>query len=388
MAKHDRSGLGSLFTTASNYKSVEHSSGTKDRCRRVILLVDMDYFFAACEELRHPEFSGKPLVVGADPEHGTGRGVVSTCNYTARKYGIHSAMPISSAYKLKPDAIFLPVDFRYYNKESEKVMRILRSQCDNFEQISVDEAFMDISGKFSFYYEALVFAQKIKDEIREKTGLPCSIGVSFNKLLAKMACESAKPNGIRLVTEKDKKRFLSGMPVGELYGVGQKTAAQLEKSGFRTIGDIAKTDKQKLISKFGKYGLSLYFSSNGIDDSSVEETRDIKSVSRETTFKKDTLDKKTLDRTIKKQSVEIVKELNQSLLKFRTVSIKIRYSDFSEHIRSITLKEALNDHTILSETAINLCKEFLQPGKPVRKIGVRASCLSDAKGDIKLTSFQ
>ncbi|MEM0074516.1 MAG: DNA polymerase IV, partial [Candidatus Micrarchaeaceae archaeon] len=176
---------------------------------RLILLIDMDYFFAACEELRRPEIKEKPVVVGADPKNGTARGVVSTCNYIARRYGIHSGMPISMAYRLKPDAVFLPVDDAYYENMSSKVMTIIKKYADRFEQASIDEAFVDVSESAEDYAGALKIANAIKEEIRNSLGLPCSIGIGPSKLIAKMACEAAKPNGIKLVKESEAKNFIA-----------------------------------------------------------------------------------------------------------------------------------------------------------------------------------
>ncbi|MEM3228470.1 MAG: DNA polymerase IV, partial [Candidatus Micrarchaeaceae archaeon] len=185
---------------------------------RIIMLIDMDSFFVACEELRRPEIRGKPVIVGADPKGGSGRGVVSTASYEARKYGIRSGMPISAAYRLKKDAIFLPVDEPYYESVSEKVMAVIRGFSEKFEQVSVDEAYIDVSEKIKDYDSAMAYAKSIKERMLKETGLRCSIGIGPNKLIAKMACEASKPDGIKLVKEDEAKKFLADMPIEKLYG--------------------------------------------------------------------------------------------------------------------------------------------------------------------------
>ena len=183
---------------------------------RTVMLVDMDYFYVACEELRHPEICNVPAVVGMNPKGGTGRGVVMTCNYKAREFGLRSGMPISTAYRLKPDAVYLSLDYDYYEGISKKIMGVIRDFADKFEQVSVDEAFIDVTDRIG-NADAKAYSQKIKDTIFEKVGIKCSVGVGPNKLIAKMACEKAKPNGIMVVKEENVKWFISGMKIADLF---------------------------------------------------------------------------------------------------------------------------------------------------------------------------
>ncbi|MGC8628759.1 MAG: DNA polymerase IV [Candidatus Micrarchaeia archaeon] len=354
---------------------------------RIILLVDMDYFFAACEELRKPELKNKPVVVGADPKNGKGRGVVSTCNYIARKYGIHSGMPISMAYRLKPDAVFLPLDEPYYEHMSDLVMDILKKYADRFEQASVDEAFLDISERVQTYDNALELANKIKNEIMSKLGLPCSIGIGPNKLIAKMACEAAKPNGIKIVKEKEAKEFIANMPVGKLYGIGKKTAAKLESEGYKTVSDLAKANPMKLMDEFGAYGIEIYKNANGIDESEVQESYEVKSIGREKTFEEDTNSLERLEKAIDEMSNEIAKEVARQGFAFSTVTLKLRFSNFDEHLKSKSINYASNSEEEIAKVAKELLKAYYEGELLVRKIGVRVSGLKPFKGQKKLSSY-
>lgn len=353
---------------------------------RAILLVDMDYFFAACEELRNPSLKDKPVVVGADPKNGYGRGVVSTCNYIARRYGIRSGMPISIAYKLKSDAIFLPVDEKYYEDVSSKIMSLLKSFASKFEQVSIDEAFLDISDKVSSYDEAYEYAKKVKDSVREKFNLPCSVGIGPNKLIAKMACEAAKPNGIKLVREEDSKEFLAPLPIEKLYGIGKKSAEKLKEMGFKTVGDLANANKQLLINEFGAFGLEIYEHANGVDEEEVNENYEIKSIGREYTFERDTDDKEEIKRKFSELADEVINDVLKHGFYFKTVTIKLRYESFDEHLHSKSLGYYTQDKNTLEKAGIELF-ESNATGEKIRKVGLRVSTLMKGLGQKRISEY-
>ncbi len=351
---------------------------------RLILLIDMDYFFVACEELRNSEARSRPTIVGTG--NAESRGVVMTCNYEARKYGIRSGMPLSQARSLKKDALFLPEDFEYYESESKKVMALIKEFSDRMEEVSVDEAFVEISNRASNYEEAFEAASELKKKIKERLGLPCSIGISTNKLMAKMACEKAKPDGIKIVKAEDAKDFLKDMPVGKLYGVGIKTRERLERLGYMTVGELANANPMLLRDELGSFGTELINSANGIDESEVIESSEIKSIGRERTFEIDTSDKNVINAEIRKLSEEVFSELMKNGFSFKTVTIKIRYPDFSERLKSRSIRQtrSLDEIVLLAE---KLFEENAEQSRKVRKIGVRVSGLLRQKGQKSIAEF-
>jgi DNA polymerase IV (DinB-like DNA polymerase) len=344
---------------------------------RIILHVDMDSFFASVEMRENPKLIGKPVIVGADPKGGKGRGVVSTCSYEARKYGVHSGMPISRVYKLCPSAVYLLVNFPLYTKASENVMRILRSYAEKFQQVSIDEAYLDVSSVGSFEY-ASELAFKIKREILEKEKLTCSIGVGPSKIVAKIASDYKKPDGLTIIEPSQVKDFLSPLPVRKILGVGKKTEAELKNIGIETIGQLANYDIQKLLSRFGKWSVYLRNLANGIDDSEVREEECCKSISREITFEEDTDDPQVLNQTMDAIVEDVQKALLEEGLLFKTLSIKVRYRGFITHTRAHTLKHFTGDINVIKETSKSLLKEFLA-GKKIRLVGIRLSNLEKVK---------
>lgn len=351
---------------------------------RTIMLVDMDCFFAACEELRHPEIAGRPVIVGADPKGGTARGVVSTCNYPARRLGIHSAMPISMAYRLKPDAVFLPVDYKFYEETSARVMALIRRFASRSEQVSIDEIFIDVSDKVGKYEEAVEYARSIKKEVKEKLGLRCSIGISCNKLLAKMASDAAKPDGIKLVRAEDAKEFMAPLKIGKMYGVGARTEEKLNSEGFIVIGDIAKSSKAKMAGILGSFGIEVYNYANGVDESGLKEAGEVKSIGRERTFEKDTDNAAEVNARIREISNEVFEEAVRQELMFKTITVKIRYSDFSERLKSRSLQHYSQSLGDIVGNAAGLFEKYAEGKKGIRKIGVRISSLSSRKGQRRL----
>lgn len=342
---------------------------------RIIMHVDMDHFFSAVEEREHPEYKGNPVIVGANPKEGKGRGVVSTCNYEARKFKVRSAVPISKAWKLCPQAIYVPVNYKLYGQVSSNIMAILRQYADKFEQMGFDEAFLDVSSRGSFE-EAKKLALEIKKEVLEKERLTCSIGVGPNKIVAKIASDFQKPDGLTVVKEEDVKDFLWPMPVGSLWGVGRKTEQKLHEMNIKTIGDLANYDPSHLIEKFGAiWGTQFHLLANGIDRSEVIEGWETKSMSREFTFEEDTDDKDLIYKTLDKLCEQVYNDVKNSRFHFKTVSIKIRYSNFETHTHSKTLPFLTDRLKDIQKTCHELIEAFLQPNRKIRLVGAKVSKL-------------
>ncbi|PKL69757.1 MAG: DNA polymerase IV [Methanomicrobiales archaeon HGW-Methanomicrobiales-1] len=339
--------------------------------RRIILHLDMDSFYASVEMQENPLLKGKPVVIGADPQHGTGRGVVSTCSYEARAFGVRSAMPISQAYVLCPQAIYLPPHFPRYAKASEAVMAILRSHNFPFQQVSIDEAFLDISPLRSFS-TAADCAVRIKNEILVQLGLTCSIGIAPTKVVAKIASDVNKPDGLTLVKPETLYSFLAPMPVRKIPGVGSKSEAALFELGIRTIKDLVEYDTQELISRFGHSALSLQAITSSTDDDRVEERDGVKSVSRETTFSEDTSDEQVIVATIDALSQDVSRSLIDESLRCRTVTIKVRYTGFVTRTKARTLPHYTNDPKTIRLAAQLLLREMFD-GRKIRLLGIRLS---------------
>jgi len=345
------------------------------RANKIIIHVDMDQFFAAVEEREHPEYRDKPIVVGADPKEGKGRGVVSTCNYEARKYGVRSGMPITKAWKLCPQAVFLPVNYSLYLKVSARLMDILSKYVDKFESWGVDEAFLDVSSRVKDYEEARRLALEIKKEIYEKEKLTCSIGVGPNKLVAKMTSDFQKPDGLTIVEEKDVKAFLDPLDVDKLLWVGRKTAQKLNQLGIKTIGDLARYDPSVLVEKFGVIGTQLYLFAQGIDRSEVGLRGPVKSIGRHLTFEEDTSDWAFVLQTLDKLCEEVYEEVKEYNFLFKTVTITVRYENFETHTHSKTLPFLTNRLEDFLKTAHELMQPYLRPERKIRLIGARVSNL-------------
>ena len=292
---------------------------------RIIFHLDMDHFYTAVEERERPEIQGKPVVVGANPKGGKGRGVVSTSNYIARKAGVRSGMPISHAWRLCPQAVYLPPNFPLYIKVSEEIMATARGFAGKFEQWGIDETFLDVSDKVRDYAEAEALARRIKQEIKAKENLTCSIGVGPNKLIAKVASDFQKPNGLTVVREEEAELFLAPLPVRKLLWVGRKTEAKLKALGLNTIGELAKYDSSRLTAMFGVMGWQMHSMALGVDESEVEEREGVKSISHETTFEEDTADFTMVSQALEELCADVQKETENQNLLFKTVTLKIRY---------------------------------------------------------------
>jgi DNA polymerase IV (DinB-like DNA polymerase) len=338
---------------------------------RIILHLDMDSFYASVEMQAHPELRNKPVVIGADPKQGRGRGVVLTCSYEARAFGIRSAMPVSQAFVLCPQAVYHPPDFPLYSRASTEVMTIIRSYGFRFQQVSIDEAFLDISSLGSFR-NARSLAEQIQETIGTKTGLSCSIGIAQSKLVAKIGSDFKKPAGLTIVEPAGTQAFLAVLPVRKIPGIGRKAELAFFELGIRTIGDLAAYDVQKLVAEFGRGAAALHETALGIDGSDVEEHTETRSISREITFETDTDNPELIAMTLDALSEEIYSGLVQENLSFRTLTVKVRYQGFITRTKARTLSHYTRKKELLRTCAHSLLKEMME-GQKVRLLGIRLS---------------
>ncbi|HLO32868.1 MAG TPA: DNA polymerase IV [Anaerolineales bacterium] len=351
---------------------------------RTILHIDLDAFYCAVEETRNPELRGKAFAVGGRPEE---RGVVASCSYAARRMGVRSAMPMGKALRLSPGLIIVSSRHDLYSEVSHQVMERLHELTPLVEQISIDEAFLDIS---DIREAPELIARKLQARIRTELELPCSIGIASNKMVAKIATEVGKsaalreikaqgevkpPNAVTIVPFGEEKTFLSPLPADMLWGVGPKTSARLTELGIHTIGDIAKWPESELIRMFGENGRDLAHHSKGIDDRPITTERETKSISQEITYSKDVRDELALQKTIHEMSVEVARQLRRNNLVGKTIKLKIRWPDFTTLTRQTTLNRPTDEADEIEEAALNLMKSVRKPNQAVRLIGVGISGL-------------
>lgn len=361
---------------------------------RVVLHVDLDYFYAQCEERENPAIRGKPVVVCVYSGRTADSGAVSTANYVARRFGVKSGIPIVLAKRLlkDEDAVFLPVNHEFYEEVSDSIMNLLREHADSFEQVSIDEAFLDVTKRVNGNFEeAKKLAQKIKEEIMDKEKLTCSIGIGPNKLISKIAAGFRKPDGLTLVKPEDAASFLAPLPVGKLYGVGKKTETVMKKLGIETIGDLANYNPEKLVETFGKT-LGVYFhnAAKGIDEEPVQERGRAESISRIKTLKEDTRDLEVILETINQLCDEVHNKVMQQGLNFRSVGIMAVMTDMSIHSRTKTFETSTNELEALRNAAKELFERLLrqQPEREIRRVGVKASNFEESqKKQTRLIDF-
>lgn len=339
-----------------------------------ILHVDMDAFFAAVEQRDQPELRGKPVIVGGDPHS---RGVVSTCSYEARKYGVHSAMPLREAYMRCPQGVFVPGNFTKYEEVSREIRRIFLRYTPLVEPLSTDEAFLDVHGCERLFGNPVEIGLKIKDDIKRETGLTASVGAAPNKFLAKLASDLQKPDGFCVIPRAQIEQILWPLPVTRLWGVGEKTAEFLLSKGIRTIGMIARLDPRVLENNLGKMGLEMHRLAHGIDDRSVEISYDVKSIGNETTFSEDTGDIEFLETTLLELAEQVGRRLRKSDVMGRTVQIKLRYASFKTITRAKTLARPTNSTQTLYEVGLELLRSTDLYNKMFRLIGLSVSNLTD-----------
>lgn len=338
-----------------------------------VLHIDMDAFFVSVEEVLDPSLKGKPVVVGGIE----GRGVVAAASYAARKYGIHSAMPVARAKRLCPHAVFLRGSHRLYSEYSAKVFEILRSYSPLVEPMSLDEAFVDLTGCGRLHGPILKTAEKIRNEIKDRLGLNASIGIAANKLMAKIASAYCKPNGMLWIIPGSEQRFLAPLPIKRIPGIGPKGATRLNRMGIKSVADLARLPLGLLEEIYGKWGASLYRKARGIHNSPVlAETEDPRSISRETTLEADSIDPLFLESTLSYLAEKSASQLRSNRLFARTVTLKLRYSDFKTVTRSQTLDwPTAADHTLI-KAATKLFRKTFNRKTQVRLIGVCFSSLT------------
>ena len=338
---------------------------------RAILHIDMDAFYASIEQRDYPELKGKPVIIGGKVE----RGVVSTASYEARKYGVRSAMPISEAVRRCPDGIYIPPNIPKYQAVSEQIMDIFHRYTPDVEAISLDEAFVDVTGSQKLFGSAEQIGRAIKQNIYEELQLTASVGLAYNKFLAKLASDLDKPDGFYIVMPEDLQEKIWPLSIRRMMGVGHKTADMLERMGVKTIGQLAVMDSGLLEHIFGKAGVQMHELANGIDARMVESVREAKSFGRETTFPTDISDQYTLETVLFTLTDDVCHSLRSHHVKGRTVSIKIRYPDFKSITRAITLEQYTSSFEPVYNAAKQLMEKHYTDGTPVRLIGVTVSNL-------------
>ncbi len=348
---------------------------------RTIFHLDMDAFFAAVEQLDFPQYRGKPVIVGADPLGGKGRGVVSTASYEARKFGIHSAMPISQAYRSCPTGIFVRPRGHRYLEISEQIMRLLYDFTPLIAPISIDEAFMDLTGSLKLLGDARTIAIKIKERIKTEIGLTASIGIAPNMFIAKIASDLQKPDGLVIVEPGNEKEFLAPLAISKMWGIGKKTEPLFQRRGIFTIGQLASMTVDELVKLFGKVGMDYWYLANGIDSRPVETGEERKSISKEITFFEDTDDCQKLELVLFEIAEILGKSLREKKLKARTITLKIRLADFSTSTRRKSLTNFTDNSEEIRNTGLALFRHFNCGEMKVRLIGLGVSQFDEASGE-------
>lgn len=336
---------------------------------RVILHVDMDAFFASIEVIDNPKLKGKAVIVGGTSE----RGVVSTASYEARKFGVRSAMPMYIAKSRCPNGIYLPVRMDRYKEVSEKIFEVFYKITPYVEPLSIDEAYLDIT---ELKKEPIIVALYIKDQVKRFTGLTLSVGISYNKFLAKLASDWNKPNGLKIITKDMIPQILLPLPINKIYGLGKKSAKKLNDIGIFTVNDLYALSEDFLIQFFGKYGTETYERIRGIDNRKVEVTRERKSIGRETTLKKDTGNKEDLKPYLNYFSDSISKSLTSKGLRGKTITLKIKTSAFTNHTKSKTLPLYISKQEDIFKEALDILDSIVFD-EQIRLIGLSISSLKE-----------
>ncbi len=339
--------------------------------QRKIIHVDMDAFFASVEQRDQPEYKGKPLIVGGQPNS---RGVVAACSYEARKFGIHSAMPCSRAYRLCPQAIFVPPRFEAYREVSSQIREIFWKYASQVEPLSLDEAYLDVTYTAEFDGSATLIAEAIKREIFSQTQLTASAGVSYNKFLAKIASDMDKPDGLYVIKPEQGLDFVATLPVGKFYGVGPSTEAKMQKLGIKTGADLREKSLVSLISHFGKSGQYYYNIARAIDNRSVRSVRIRKSLGKEITFAEDVMSFALLTQKLNGLALVVLTKLTEHELQAKTITLKVKYANFQQVTRAQSVDSVL-DQVALEQWIPQLLKRTDAGERPIRLVGISLSGL-------------
>ena len=360
---------------------------------RIVFHIDFDYFYAQCEETRSPELKSKPVCVCVFSDRGVNTGAIATANYSARKYGVKSGMPITFAKKRleeRNDAVFLPVDFDFYSELSEKAMEIMKQSADIFEYVGRDEAYLDVTKRVEGnFLKASHLAQQIKNEIREKIKLSCSIGISPNKLISKIASDFQKPDGLTIVSPEKIEVFLDQLKIRVIPGIGKKTEERFSEMHFETIQELKKLDVFTLNKEFGrKSGTYIYNAVRGIDNEPVKEREERIQYSKITTLKKDSIDYQFLSENIRNLCVEVHRVVKKNNKMFKSIGIHFIQSDLSNKSKSRMLRNPTDSLEELQKNVEQLLKEGLVNQKTtIRRLGVKVSELSEIQGQSNITNY-
>ena len=348
---------------------------------RAIIHLDLDAFFAAVEMLENPDLAGKPVLVGGRPEE---RGVVASASYPARAFGIHSAMPMAHALALCPTAIIIPARHQRYHEYSQQVMAVLHQASPLMEQMSIDEAYLDLTGQVEAWEEGVEIARQLQRQIKDGIGLSASLGVAANKLVAKVASDRNKPGGLTVVRPGEEASFLAPLPARVLWGVGPVTEKKLAELGVTTVADLAQLPEEDLRARFGRQGVELARMARGIDERPLVTEHEVKSISQETTFNRDVADPAFLRRQAWQLSQGVSRHLKRRGMAAGTVAIKLRYHDFTTLTRQMRLSVPTDDEREIYGAARALLDRAWQPGRPVRLLGVAGRHLVPPVGQLPL----
>jgi DNA polymerase IV len=339
---------------------------------RQVIHIDLDAFYASVEMLLNPQLRDKPLIVAMGSLES--RGVVATASYEARKFGVHSAMPLREATRLCPQAVIVPVRHAIYSEHSQKVMSLLREYSPLLEQVSIDEAYLEIGPE----REAAHLAPEIQRRIKQDFGLDCTLAVASNKLVSKIACNTVKPRGLTVVAPGDEKQFLAPLPVAKIPGAGYVTRSKLARWNVQTIGDLARLPVAELRAEFGKHGVYLHEAAEGRDESPIVTDAKTKSISQENTFERDTRDAARIEHDLLEMSRGVAEQLDSEGYIARTIVVKLRFADFTTITRQTTLRMPTADAGEISACAQQLFRTHWDPKRAVRLVGVGAHNLVEA----------